>query len=108
MHRLILASAAMALLGIGAVPVSAAPLARAAGDSAIQAPITLVEGWWEQENRGDAPDRYWQLKPSQRRQYDSVQRRIDLRHQRSHTDQYDRHDAADLRTQHRLLHYDYR
>lgn len=109
MHRLILASAATTLLGLSAVTGSAAPLGHSTGVGAIQAPaVTLVEGWWEQENRDDAANRYWQLRPTQRRQYDSIQTRIDQRHRRAHTDQYDRHDAADLRTQHRLLHYDTR
>ena len=109
MHRLILASAAIALLGLSTVAGSAAPLGRATGAGVIQAPaITLAEGWWEQEGRSDAPDRYWQLKPTQRRQYDSAQTRIDRRHRQAHTDQYGSRDRADLRTQHRLLHYDTR
>jgi len=106
MRRLILVSAAIALLSLSSVTGSAAPMGRTIVTA--RAPtITLVEGWWEQENRTDAPDRYWQLKRSDYRRYNSIQARIDQRHRRYHLDQYDRRDNRDLREQHRILHFDW-
>lgn len=104
MHRLILVPATLALLGLGTVTGSAAPMDR--HPVVARAPaITLVEGWWEQENRNDAPDRYWRLKPADRRRYDQVQARIERRHRQYHLDQYDHRDNRDLAEQHRLLRY---
>ena len=103
MRSLIIMSAAALVLGLGTATSSAAPtsgLVRAA-----PAPtVTLANGWWEQENRGDAADRYWQLSPRDRRRYDAAEARILKRHHH-HLDQYDRHDDSDLKTQRRLLHY---
>jgi hypothetical protein len=107
MRRLILASAALALLSISSVTASAAPTNRMA--AAPRAPaITLVQGWWEQENHNDAADRYWQLKRSDYNRYNSAQARIDRRHRRYHLDRYDQRDNRDLAQQHRILHFEYR
>lgn len=106
MRPLILASAVLALLGLGSVTSFAAPM----GGAAIAAPapgVTLVNGWWEQENRADAADRYWQLNRSDYRRYNSAQARIDRRHRRYHLDQYDRRDDRDLAQQHRILHFEF-
>jgi hypothetical protein len=106
MRRLMLVSAALALLCLTPVTGSAAPTDRAA--AAARAPaITLVEGWWEQENRGDAPDRYWQLNRTDRRRYDSAESRIQQRHRRYHYDQYDPRDYRDLRQQHTILRFEW-
>ena len=107
MRALILASAALALLGLGSTTSLAAPVGSAA--FAGRAPgITLANGWWEQENRADAADRYWQLNRSDYRRYNSVQARIDRRHRRYHLDQYDHRDTRDLAQQHRILHFEFR
>ena len=90
-------------LSLGSATVSAAPT----HGLAVAAPapaITLVEGWWEQENHGDAADRYSKLKPADRKQYDAAEARIQKRH-KGHVDQYDKSDARDLATEHRLLRY---
>jgi hypothetical protein len=106
MGRLVLASAALALLSPTSVTGSAAPMGRT--PVAAPAPtITLVEGWWEQENRGDAPDRYWQLNRTDRRRYDSAESRIQQRHRRYHYDQYDPRDYRDLRQQHTILRFEW-
>ena len=107
MRPLILASAVLALLGLGSDTSLAAPLGGAAG--VARAPgITLANGWWEQENRTDAVDRYWQLNHSDYNRYNSAQARIDRRHRRYHLDQYDRRDDRDLAQQHRILHFELR
>ena len=106
MRRPMLLSAALALLSLSAVMASAAPMVRSGvGDRAPA--ITLVQGWWEQENRSDAPDRYWQLKRSEVARYNSAQARIEQRRRRYHYDQYDRRDNADLREQHRILRFEW-
>jgi len=106
MRRLMLASAALALLSLTSVTGSAAPTGRTA--VAVPAPaITLVEGWWEQENRSDAPDRYWNLNRSQYNRYNSLEARIQQRHRRYHYDQYDHRDYPDLREQHVILRFDW-
>ncbi len=61
------------------------------------APVTLVEGWWEREHRDDARDRYWKLAPEKRRQYDRLQAKT-----RQHDEQ--RRGRA-IQEQHRLLGY---
>jgi hypothetical protein len=107
MRRLILASAVIALFGLPSATGVAAPMAR----NAVAAPastITLVDGWWEQENRNDAADRYMRLKRSDFNRYNSVQARIDRRHRQYHLDQYDARDHRDLAEQHRILHFEYR
>jgi hypothetical protein len=107
MRTLILASAVLTLLGLGSVTGSAA----SRGGAAVAAPaptITLAAGWWEQENRADAPDRYWHLKHSDYNRYNSAQVRIDRRHRRYHLDHYDHRDDRDLAQQHRILHFEYR
>jgi hypothetical protein len=107
MRPLVLASAVAALLSLGSVTGLAAPLS--GGAVAAPAPgITLVNGWWEQENRADASDRYWQLKRSDYNRYNSAQARIDQRHRRYHLDQYDHRDDRDLAQQHRILHFELR
>jgi hypothetical protein len=104
MRRLILASTALALLSLTPVTGSATPTDRAV--TAPRAPaITLVQGWWEQENRTDAADRYSHLKTSDYKRYNSAQARIDRRHTQNHTDQYDQRDKQDLAQQHRILHF---
>jgi photosystem II stability/assembly factor-like uncharacterized protein len=104
MRPLILASAALALLSLTSVTGSATPMARTA--VAARAPaITLVQGWWEQENRTDAADRYSHLKSSDYKRYNSAEARINQRHARYHTDQYDQRDKRDLAQQHRILHF---
>jgi hypothetical protein len=105
MHRLMLVSAASALLCLTSATGSAAPTDRATAGARAPA-ITLVEGWWEQENRGDAADRYWQLNRNDRRRYDQTETRIQTRHKRYHLDQYDHRDDRDLTTQRRILHYE--
>ncbi len=102
MRHLILASAALALLGLAPVAVSAAPMERTVIASPAPA-ITYVAGWWEQENHADAPDRYWQLKHSDYNRYNSAQARIDARHRKYHLDNYDARDRKDLAEQHHLL-----
>ncbi len=104
MHRFILVPATLALLGLGTVTGSATPIDLRAVVARAPA-ITLVDGWWEQENRTDAPDRYWRLKPADRRRYDQVQARIEHRHRQYHLDQYDHRDDRDLAQQRRMLHY---
>jgi len=107
MRPLILASAVLALLGLAAATGFAAPM----GGAAVAAPapgIILVDGWWEQENRADAANRYWQLNHSDYNRYNSAQARIDRRHRRYHLDQYDRRDDRDLAQQHRILHFEFR
>jgi hypothetical protein len=107
MRRIMLVSAASALLCLTSVPGSATPTDRAA--AAVRVPaITLVEGWWEQENRGDAADRYWRLKRSDYNRYNSLQARIERRHRRYHYDNYDQRDYSDLREQHRILRFEWR
>ena len=106
MRRLMLLSAALALLSLSAVTASATPMDRS-GVVARSPAITLVQGWWEQENRSDAPDRYWQLKRSEYNRYNSAQARIEQRHRRYHYDQYDRRDYPDLREQHRILRFEW-
>jgi hypothetical protein len=106
MRRLVLASAALALFSLTSVTVSAAPLGR----TAVAAPtptITLVNGWWEQENRSDAPSRYWNLNHSQYNRYNSLEAQIQRRHRRYHYDQYDQRDYRDLREQHVILRFDF-
>jgi hypothetical protein len=106
MRRIMLVSVASALLCLTSGTGSATPTDRAA--VAAPAPtITLVAGWWEQENRGDAPDRYWQLKRTDRRRYDSAESRIQQRHRRYHYDQYDARDYRDLREQHTILRFEW-
>ena len=101
MRRLMLAPAALALLSLTSV-TGAAPMAR----KAVAAPaITLVAGWWEQENRNDAADRYWQLKRPEYNRYNSAQARIEQRHKKYHLDQYDQRDKQDLQEQHRILNF---
>ena len=93
-------------LSLGGATVSAATT----HGLAVAAPapaVTLVAGWWEQENHGDAADRYWQLKPAERKRYDAAEARIQRRHNH-HVDQYGKGDARDVATEHRLLHYDTR
>src|SRR5271169_6428048 len=101
MRRLMLASAAFALLGLSPISASANPMGHAAVGARAPA-ITLVDGWWERENHNDAPDRYWQLQRSQRNRYNALQARIDERHRRYHYDQYDQRDSRDLREQHQI------
>lgn len=106
MPRLMLASAALALLSLTSVTGSAAPMGRTA--VVVPAPaITLVQGWWEQENREDAADRYWRLKRSEYNRYNRLQARIELRHRRYHYDEYDQRDYPDLREQHRILRFEW-
>ena len=107
MRRLILASAVLALFGLPSVTGVAAPM----NPQTVTAPapaFTLVDGWWEQENRADATDRYWRLKRTDYNRYNSVQARIERRHRQYHLDQYDRRDQRDLAEQHRILHFEYR
>ena len=107
MRPVFLASAVLVLLGLGSVTSLAAPM----GGAVVAAPapgITFVDGWWEQENRTDAADRYWQLKRSDYNRYNSAQARIDRRHARYHLDQYDHRDDRDLAQQHRILHFEMR
>jgi hypothetical protein len=106
MRRLMLVSAALALLSLGSAPVSATPTGRTAVAPGAPA-ITLVDGWWEQENRGDAADRYWKLKHSDYNRYNSAQSRIERRHRRYHYDQYDQRDNRDLAEQHRILRFEW-
>ena len=102
MRRLLLAPAALALLSLTSVTGAAAPIER----MAVAAPaITLVAGWWEQENRNDAADRYWQLRRSDYNRYNSAQARIEQRHKKYNLDQYDRRDKQDLEEQHRILRF---
>lgn len=104
MRGFMLIPVTLVALSLGSATVSAAPthgLAVAAPATAV----TLVEGWWEQENHGDATDRYWQLKSTERKRYDAAEARIQKRHNH-HVDQYGKSDARDLATEHRLLHYD--
>ena len=103
MRRLILISATVGALGLGSTAASAAPMHGLA--VAAPAPAVTLAGWWEQENHGDAADRYWQLKPADRKRYDAAEGRIQKRHHH-HVDQYNKSDAHDVATQHRLLHYD--
>jgi hypothetical protein len=105
MRRLILISSAVAAFSLGGAAASAAPTHGLAVAAPIPA-VTLVEGWWEQENHGDAADRYWQLNRTDRRRYDAAEARIQQRHKRYHLDQYDHRDDRDLQTEHRVLHYD--
>jgi hypothetical protein len=103
MRSLIVLSATALVFGIGMAAGSAAP----ASGLAVAAPaptVTLVDGWWEQENHNDAGDRYWQLSPRNRRSYDAAEARIQRRHHH-HLDQYDHHDDRDVKTEHRLLKY---
>ena len=103
MRRLMLLSAALALC-LSAVTASATPMDRSG--VGVRAPaITLIQGWWEQENRSDAPDRYWQLKRSEYNRYNSAQARIEQRHKKYNLDQYDRRDKQDLEEQHRILRF---
>jgi hypothetical protein len=107
MRPLILASAVLALLGLSSDTSLAAPRGGAA--VAARAPgVTLANGWWEQENRTDAVDWYWQLNRSDYNRYNRSQPRIDRRHQRFHLDQYDPRDDRDLAQQHRILHFETR
>jgi hypothetical protein len=106
MRHLILASAALALFGLSSMTGFATPMGRTA--AAVRAPaITLVQGWWEQENRSDAPDRYWHLRRSQYNRYNYLQRQIERRHRRYHYDQYDHRDYRDLREQHTILRFEW-
>jgi hypothetical protein len=106
MHRIMLMSAALALLCLTPLAGSAAPTDRAV--AAPRAPaITLVQGWWEQENRSDAPSRYWNLNHSQYNRYNSLEAQIQRRHRRYHYDQYDQRDYRDLREQHVILRFDF-
>jgi len=100
-----LLSAALALLGFSSVTASTTPIDRSSVGARAPA-ILLVQGWWEQENRSDAPDRYWQLKRSEYNRYNNAQARIEQRHRRYHYDQYDRRDYPDLREQHRILRFE--
>jgi len=102
--RFILALTSVALLSLGPVTGTAMPMDRKAGTA--QGPvITFVAGWWEQENRSDAADRYWHLNRTDRRRYDQIEARIAHRHKRYHLDHYDRRDDRDLTEQRRLLDY---
>jgi hypothetical protein len=104
MRRLMLLSAALALLSLSAVTASATPMDRSG--VGVRAPaITLIQGWWEQENRSDAPDRYWRLKRSEYNRYNGAQARIEQRHKKYNLDQYDRRDKQDLEEQHRILRF---
>lgn len=103
MRTLILVSATALVFGLGTPTGSAAPTAGLA--TAAPAPaITLVEGWWEQENHADAADRYSQLSPSDRKRYDAAEARIQTRHHHR-VEHYDKRDARDLKTEHTLLHF---
>jgi len=104
MRRLILVAATVGALGLGGTAASAAPM-QGLTVAAPAPAVTLVEGWWEQENHGDAADRYWQMKPADRKRYDAAEARIQKRHNH-HVDQYSKTDARDVATEHRLLHYD--
>jgi len=107
MHRISIASAAAALLCVTAVSGFAAPMTPTA-PAATSSPLTLVQGsgpgWWEQENRGDAPQRYWQLQRRDHGRYDRLQAEIDqLRQQRA---QIDARIQQDIAEQHRILHFE--
>jgi hypothetical protein len=104
MHRFAIASATLALLGLGPTASSATPMDHTA--AAQRAPVlTLIGGWWEQENRTDAPDRYWHLNLADRKRYNEAQARIERRHKRYHLNDYDRRDDRDLTEQRKLLDY---
>ena len=104
MHRFAIASATLVLLGLGPTASSTTPMDHTA--AAHRAPVfTLIGGWWEQENRTDAPDRYWHLNPADRKRYDEAQARIERRHKRYHLNDYDRRDDRDLTEQRKLLDY---
>jgi hypothetical protein len=106
MRRIMLVSAALALLCLTPVTGSATPTDRAT--AAARTPgITLVNGWWEQENHGDAADRYWNLNRSQYNRYNSLEAQIQRRHRRYHYDNYDQRDYPDLREQHRILRFEW-
>jgi len=104
MRSLVLMSAAVLAFGLGTATVSAAPTTSGLAVAAPAPAVTLVDGWWEQENHSDAEDRYWQLSPGDRKRYDAAEARIQKRHHH-HVDQYDKHDARDVATEHKLLHF---
>jgi hypothetical protein len=106
MRNLVLLSATALILGLGATTGSAAPASGFAAATPAPA-VVLVNGWWEQENQGDAPDRYWQLNRTDRRRYDAAEARIQHRHHRYHLDQYDHRDDRDLRQQHTILRFEW-
>ena len=94
-------AAALSLAGAAASAVPTHGLAVGAPPTAV----TLVGGWWEQENHSDAPDRYWQMNRTERKRYDAAETRIQKRHNH-HVAQYNQRDARDVATEHRLLHYE--
>ena len=101
MHRILIASAAILLVGL-------APLTGMAASSALRPvvtanpSVTLVDGWWEQEHHEqDAPDHYWRLQQEQRQRYDRLQaeqRRRDQQRRRFEED-----DRRAVQEQHRML-----
>ena len=96
MHRIF--AGLVVILVLSLAPHAGAAMPAAAKPTvAAEAPLILVEGWWEREHRDDARDRYWRLTPEKRRQYDRLQADT-----RRHDEE--RRNRA-LQEQHRLLGY---
>lgn len=96
MHRLFAGSVVILVLSLAPHAGSAMPAA-AKPTASAEAPVILVEGWWERERREDARDRYWRLTPEKRKQYDRFQT------QAKRGDEQHRNRA--VQEQHRLLGY---
>jgi hypothetical protein len=104
MH-LAIRTAVLALLSLSTTATSAHSLDWTA-DAPRASLLMLVDGWWEQEYRTDAPARYWRLSRAERKRYDEAQARIERRHKRYHLKDYDRRDDRDVSEQRRLLDYE--
>ena len=106
MRRVVSVSAVLVLLGLVPITALAAPLApRPSGSTGPS--ITLIDGWWERENRErEAREEYWRLRQRQQARYNHLQAEIEaLERQRRDID--DRI-ARDVEEQHRLLRLDRR
>jgi len=103
MHRAIVASLAVLVLGLAPLKGASATVLPAPGAAAGNPAIYFVDGWWEQEHRSDASDRYSKWSPAKRKQYDRIQAAQNKRdaERRRIEDQNNRA----VQDQHRLLGY---
>jgi hypothetical protein len=103
MHRIFSASVVVLLFGLTPGTGTAASIVPRPAVIANPA-VLFVDGWWEQENRQDARDRYWRLPPKQITRYHRLQADSDRREQQRR--RIDDENNRARQEQHRLLGYD--